>query len=290
MLFKNSSFLQINLKYLFFSLTMFLMLAFPFARVEAQESLSVLPFKSIAGPRELGSLLTNQLMADLSGNSAICLVDRGNIKDILDEQGLGKTGVIAKNTAIQMGKVHGVDYLLTGGVFSPQNVLPRKGVKYPATRFNVSWKLIDTTTGQIVLADTNSKEVPKILIKQDGRRVWITPSDAAGNALRDISHDISQLIQQKMARHTDTTHVAFVDGDTVYIDGGRNKNVSVDEIFSIVQDGVVIRDPETGKSLGYQQKVICKIQIERVNDDFAYGKVIAGSSNNLQIGNVATAS
>jgi TolB-like protein len=275
---------------IFLRMVLFLLVFFSYVQVDAQGSLTVLPFKSADGSRELGQLLTNQLMADLSESSAVCLVDRSNIKDILDEQGLGRTGVIAKNTAIQMGKVHGVDYLLTGGIFSPRNMLPRKGFKYPVTRFSVSWKLLDTTTGQIILADTNSKEFPKTMIKKNGKRVWITQPDAAENALRYISHDISQVIQQKMVKRGDSNHVAFIDGNTVYIDGGHNKNINVGEIFSIVQNGALIHDPTTGKLLGYQQKVLCKVQIECVNDDLSYGKVIVGSSDKLQIGNVAIAS
>lgn len=290
MLYKNSFFIRSKSGWVQLFLLMALIVLLPLGRAEAETSVTVLPFKNLAGSQEAASLLTGQLMADLSADANICLVDRSNMKDILDEQGLGKTGVIAKRTVAPMGKVQGVDYLLTGSIFRPQNVAPRKGVKYPATRFDVSWKLIDTTTGQIILANTNSKEIAKISIKKDGKRLWVTPSDAAGNALTSIASEISQMIQQKMAQRIDIMHVAFVDGDVVYLDGGHNKNIDVDEVFSIVQDGIVIRDPETGKFLGHQQKVLCKIKIESVDDGFSFGKVISGSSNNLQIGNVAIAS
>ncbi len=278
----------INICFFILILTGILML--PPIRAEAQESLTVLPFKSTAGHHDLEQLLTNQLMADLSENPSLCLIDRSNIKDILDEQGLGKTGIIARNTAIQMGQVHGVDYLLTGNIFSPQNLLPRKGSKTPSTRFNVSWKLINTTTGQIVIADTSSKILPKISTKQNGKRIWMTPADAPGLALRDISHEISKTLQEKMAKHTDTVRIAYIDGDMIYIDSGHNRNISIDEVFSVIQDGVTIRDPETGKVLGCQQKILCKIQIEHVNENFSYGKIIEGSSSLLQIGNMAIAS
>ena len=289
LLYKNNRFKQVKQIIGLFAALFFLM-PLPYHQAEARGSLTVLPFKAVSSARELGDILTNQLMADLSDNASVFLVDRSNIKDILDEQGLGKTGVIAKNTAVQMGRVQGVDYLLTGGVFSPQNIPLRKGMKAPVTRFNVSWKLLDTTTGQILLADTNSRDMPKTMVKKDGKRVWVTPPDAAGTALTGISHDISQSIQQRLVQCVDAVHVAFIDGSTIYIDGGSSKNIRVDDVFSIVQDGAAIRDPRSGKFLGYQQKVLCRIRIEHVDAELSYGRVSAGSSDRVKIGNVAVAS
>ncbi len=63
----------------------------------------------------LGKGVADLLITDLSGNSAVKVVDRDQIQKLLQEQNLIKTGAVDATTAVRLGKLIGAQYMITGG-------------------------------------------------------------------------------------------------------------------------------------------------------------------------------
>ncbi len=63
----------------------------------------------------LGKGIADMLITDLAASRAIRLVDREHLQKVLEEQGLAEARRVDPQTAVQLGKLVGARYFLTGG-------------------------------------------------------------------------------------------------------------------------------------------------------------------------------
>jgi TolB-like protein len=69
-----------------------------------------------AGTKDLGAKVTDLLFAKLAAKPDLFLVDRGDIKKILDEQALSLSGAVKADEAAKVGQLTGAKLLVTGSV------------------------------------------------------------------------------------------------------------------------------------------------------------------------------
>lgn len=127
---------------------------------DARPGLAVLPFEnggSYGREREdydaLRRGIAAILIADLSLNPAIRLVDRAETQRILDEQVLGATGRVDAGTAARVGRLVGARYMITGTFIDLYG------------DFRLDARIIDVETGEIlkvVRSDTKFSDIKQL--------------------------------------------------------------------------------------------------------------------------------
>jgi curli biogenesis system outer membrane secretion channel CsgG len=141
-----------------------------------KKRIAVMPFDSKAketyGYQQVNQRATEMLTTALVKTGEFIVVERAVMDKVLKEQSLGLAGFIDQSTAANVGKVLGVQALVTGAVTNMgttnQNIgLTRAlGVSGQTTVMNVDLdvRLIDTTTAAVLLADAGkgSHAVPKL--------------------------------------------------------------------------------------------------------------------------------
>ena len=87
-------------------------------RERVRKSIAVFDFSSPSGNRDAGIIVANNLITFLfnSASGDIKILERENLKSILEEMKLGQIGVVSGNTAKQMGRVYGIDVAIMGSV------------------------------------------------------------------------------------------------------------------------------------------------------------------------------
>jgi len=83
-----------------------------------QKSIAVFDFNSPADNRDAGVIVANNLITNLFNNASgdIKILERENLKSILEEMKLGQIGVVSANSAKEMGRVYGIDVAIMGSV------------------------------------------------------------------------------------------------------------------------------------------------------------------------------
>nr|WP_320133010.1 CsgG/HfaB family protein [uncultured Holophaga sp.] len=71
-----------------------------------------------AGEKRISSVLQDLMVTELSdqGSGKIRLIERERLEAILQEQKLGSSGLVDESSAVKMGKLAGVRYMVTGKV------------------------------------------------------------------------------------------------------------------------------------------------------------------------------
>lgn len=83
-----------------------------------RKSIAVFDFNSPSDNRDAGVIVANNLITFLFNKASgdIKILERENLKSILEEMKLGQIGVVSGNTAKQMGRVYGIDVAIMGSV------------------------------------------------------------------------------------------------------------------------------------------------------------------------------
>jgi hypothetical protein len=80
-----------------------------------------------------------------------------------------------------------------------------------------------------------------------------------------------------MAKVPFTARVAEVDGNTIYINAGSNRNVTEGTILGIYKMGKVITDPDTGLALDVKMDKTGTIKVDSVQEKMSLCSLVDGS-------------
>jgi len=109
-----------------------------------QKSIAVFDFNSPSNSEDAGIIVANNLITYLFKNASgdIKILERENLKSILEEMKLGQIGVVSGNTAKQMGRVYGIDVAIMGSVLL-YNVDATSSDGTKSVRYKVGTKIDD---------------------------------------------------------------------------------------------------------------------------------------------------
>ncbi len=130
----------------------------------------------------------------------------------------------------------------------------------------VSLKLINATTGEIVMSESFSHELPA------------TPPSTLPRTIngRELTRQMMDAISGKMTASVINeifpVSVIALDGNTVVLSQG-GQSVAAGARYQAVSLGQELTDPQTGNSLGRMETPCCVIRIDRVTDQTSYGTI-----------------
>ncbi|MBI2387291.1 MAG: hypothetical protein HYV14_14960 [Elusimicrobia bacterium] len=135
---------------------------------------AVVPFTAPRGAASFsGAIVSERLVIQILARGELDLVERRFLDKVLEEQRLGVFGIMDQDTVKTLGKVLGVDAILTGTI-----------VELKGERVEVNARLIHAETAQVLAADTVrvAKDWEERAIGEDAS-TWIVPVPELGNDL-----------------------------------------------------------------------------------------------------------
>jgi formylglycine-generating enzyme required for sulfatase activity/TolB-like protein len=111
--------------------------------------------KGDLGIKDAGSIIAESLITSLTQSNAFALKERVLLKKILEEQSLSGTGIISKETAAEIGKIYGVEGIITGSITKWNRLI------------QVNARLIGTKDGSVLrgakIETTDINEIPLLI-------------------------------------------------------------------------------------------------------------------------------
>jgi TolB-like protein len=150
---------------------------------EQKRKIAVLPFRELDGqPTVLDTYISEELVTDLFTIGGLDIVERGMLDKLIGEIKLGQTGLIDPDTAKKVGKIVGVDAIVTGTITDLQSYVA------------LNCRLIDAQTGHIFNAAQTKLVKDDDLKKIMGMRL---PSSAAGDSAKPVPDQAETAGSQK---------------------------------------------------------------------------------------------
>jgi len=275
--------------------------------VSAQEKkprIAVLPFDSShissAHAHLATSVVNGMFETQLVKTGKFTVIERKRIEAVLSEQGLGLSGAVDPTTAVKVGKILGVELILTGdvtqlGVRKAGGGGGMFGGSKTTMEGSLDVRLISTETAQIVFADVSHNEDSNYKVKVFGVGGGVDFDD---NSIEKIFRPCVQDLSKKMADKVGDivsaqrggggleAKIANVSGSKIYLNKGANEGVKVGDVFEIYRMGQEIRDPDTGAVLDVEKTLIGKVIVTEVKEKIAIANVQSGAG--FQAGDFAT--
>ncbi|MBD3234152.1 MAG: hypothetical protein GF315_10565 [candidate division Zixibacteria bacterium] len=214
-------------------------------QVGSRLSIAVMKFSYSGEGRDLSDDVLNEMITNLySLGGRFNIIEREKMQKIMEEQMRSQTGVIDEETAVEAGRILGVDAVLIGNISRSGD----NSVKIWA-------RLINTQTGQLITA-------------QDSYAMSTYPEDI-NQACMDMAIKIYNDLPLVEG------YVMSVEGDDkIFLDIGREKHMKPDMQCVVYREGEKIKHPVTG-DVAYVKKIyLGEAVLSQVQDSGSIAEVI----------------
>lgn len=217
--------------------------------------------------------IRTRLSDALTQTKRFIILDR-EFDDVLgDEVAFIESGSARNQELARIGQQMATDLLLVASVNrfeysrSSRNLRmsDRQLISY-AGGGEVSLKLINATTGEIVMSESFAHELPAT--KPTTMPRVIDGKALAGQLMDAISGDMAVAVVNDIF----PVSVVALTGRSVALSQG-GQSVSVGNRYQAVLLGQDLVDPQTGKNLGKMESTCCIIRIDRVAEQTSYGTI-----------------
>jgi curli biogenesis system outer membrane secretion channel CsgG len=260
--------------------------------------IAVLPFDSSHISTSYASLSTSvvngMFETELFKTGKFIVVERKRIQDVMKEQGLGLSGAVDATTAAKVGKILGVELILTGDITSlgvkqsgaHTGFLGGAGGSKNTLQGGLDIRLISTTSTQIVFADNaqNTDSSMKISVFGTGGGVDFDETKidkvfrpCVVQLCQKMAGKVGDMVGEMRGGGGLAGKIANVSGEKIYLNIDSGEGVKVGDAFEVYRQGEEIRDPDTGAVLDVETKLIGKIIVTEVKDKVSIASSQSGS-------------
>lgn len=233
----------------------------------------------------VGEGMSDMLVTALVKTGKYQVMERQEMNKVLEEQQLGLSGVVTQETAAQVGKMLGVELAIFGSVtefgYSEGSTGGRinnmgfgVGVKSSKATVGIDIRFVNTTTGEILKAESVRKDKSKKGISLDTEKFSF-----------DNQNQFDESLVGKATREAIDEIVTFCDGvvenipwqakivtgsPKIIINAGALSGVNVGDVYVVIRGGEELVDPDTGLSLGTTETQVGTIKV--TNNNIGNGK------------------
>jgi curli biogenesis system outer membrane secretion channel CsgG len=278
-----------------FLIALTLLLALPLiGAAQSKIRVAVMEFENNAASQwsswGLGKAAQDAMVTALVESGMFSVIERQKLEMILNEQGLGQSGAVTPQSAAKIGKLLGVQILITGSVteFGKEEtgggILGVVGADVETYRTALDARMLNTTTGEIlaVAKGEGSAAGGAIAIKNVNFGTRGGYNERAGKVMREAVEDIVDQFVEKAeglkSTLVSTAKIALVKDGKVYINAGSSMDVKVGDVFEVIRLGEAIIDPDTGLELDRETDVVGEIQVTEVKDKVSICKILSGDA------------
>jgi len=249
-------------------------------------------------PLSLGA--TELMINALLGTKHFRVFERAKLDLLLQEQNFQNfSGLVDQTTAVKLGKMIGVDVILTGSL---TNISFTTGVgmkigplnvKKSSVRVVMTIRIIDVTTGEILYSTIQEEKASKSAVsgvlpipipggigfsKQEAVDIFSAIQLICDKVALDFATKIDQKniainsasLEGYVVKVVSTSSGGIIQ---VYINLGTNSGIKVGDEIRIYREGEVILDPKTNEVLDKEIDLIAQAKIRTVKDKLSIALV-----------------
>ncbi len=247
---------------------------------------------------DLGSGMADMLTTSLFKTGKFNMVERQAVNKVMEEQALGASGAVTQGSAAKLGKILGTSAIITGSVTEfgvkdgggkigglggmTKGLVSSFGVKSNTARVGIDLRIVDTTTGEILLAESASGEETSRSVDFSS---WSMPDFKIGGDNFDNSligkatrKAIGTLIDKKEGKMKGVAwkgYILKVEGSSIWLNAGSDSGVKEGMQFKVRSPGEEVEDAE-GKIYVIPGDEIAEIEVIKALPALSKVKIING--------------
>ena len=238
----------------------------------------------------LGAAAADELATQLVQSGKFTVVERRELAPILAEQNLGQSGAVSAATAAKVGKLLGVQLMLTGSItaFSIKRTnvgIRGLGASYSNAESKVDARLVNTETGEVMVVATGqgNKRMGGGYFKGVGAEQRFDQG-AAQEALRPaVEQVVAKLVEQSGSVQSvqpaaPEGQIVNAKGGNYYINRGQSAGIKVGQRFTVHRVTDEIKDAD-GRLLDRVVEKVGELEVTQVLSQSAICKLVSGKAD-----------
>ena len=259
----------------------------------AKPRIAILEFEDKSGAGAPGEAVADMLTTELFNTNEFTILERQRIDAILSEQDLSSEGYVDSPTAVKMGKLLGVDFLITGAItqFKTETAggvvpLPLGGFGGVAVGTHTAYVTLDvravnTATGEILLAareqgaaNATVGGVAAYGAAFGGGKTGGVLASATYKVVTKIVPRISALKDKAAEAASDAVFNVIEGGNVmVAVDAGASSGIEVGRYLAAFREGKVLKDMQ-GNVLDAEKIYTAVLVVREVKPKYSKCEVI----------------
>jgi curli biogenesis system outer membrane secretion channel CsgG len=243
----------------------------------------------------IGEGVSDMLATAMVKSGKFEVYERSQMEKILQEQNMQMSGAMTPESAVKVGALLGVQYLVMGSV----NQFGQKetgvsalgiGVKKTTARVACDVRIVDVSSGKIVSADTGLGEESAAGFSDNavtgidfGSRGF--DETIIGKATNKCVVDLMSKISVAFGGGLLQGAIIKVADKQIYVNIGNDSGVKVGTLFSVMRKGEEMIDPQTGENLGSDDTQVGTLKITQLKGKFCIGE-LTDKKDNPQAGDL----
>ena len=230
-----------------------------------------------------GQAAQDMFVTELVKKGSFRVMEREQLDAILQEKNLTLSGDVDPKTAVKIGKMIGVEYLIAGAVtemgVADRNThvpslygrMPSVNVRSQKLDAALDARAFSTSTGEIVWADTARQSTSDSSVYVRGAGGGVNDRGKLDRILRPVVVQLADSLSAKklatsgLGGASDASGVAGkiakADGGAIYVNVGAEAGIKEGDEFDVYRVAEQIKDPDTGEVLGANEAKIGRIKI-----------------------------
>ncbi len=274
------------------------------AAAQAKPRVAVIEFKNKVsgwgwGWYQAGTQAQDMFVTELVKSGSYRVIEREQLQAIMAEKHLALSGDLDPKTAMKVGKLLGVEYIITGALteLGAQKTsvstpwiggLPSTNIGVTKMQCAIDARAFSVNTGEIVWADSAREESTssKVFVAgagggvDDQRKLDLMVRPVVGKLAASLS--AKHLSSSGMGGKGDASGVAGkiakVEGGTFYLNVGSEAGVKEGDEFNVFRMGEAIKDPDSGEVLGQNETKVGRVRVEKImGPRLATARAVSGS-------------
>ena len=256
----------------------------------AKTRIAVIDFEDAACSGAPARAITDMLVTELFNTDLFTIIERSRIDSLLLEQNMAISGAIDPSTAVQMGKLLGVELILTGSITEFRHeaaggALPIPGIPGGvAIGSHTAYVTIDAQTGEIRMVAREQGASNQTLggVAYDGAvfgggKVGGVMAGATHKAVIKLVEKLKELPSSLPAR-SDTFNVIQANGSQVMVDAGSsNSDIVPGTFLAAYREGATITAMD-GTVLDAEKIYLSILSVIEVKPNYCVCSIIRGMS------------
>jgi len=226
----------------------------------------------------LSSFVEDELTAQLYKSGEVNIIERTQLKKVIQEQNFQMSGIITQESAVEVGRMLGIDYAIFGSINRAIEEHNKGGSRIGDVGVNVSkstatatihMKMIDIETGEIVFMENFTKKIEDKTVGLTNYKHKISFSNFKEFNKTLLSKAIKGSIKKivsgvvKFTRSIQWTgRIAKIKDNQIYINAGSKQGIEVGMILEVFKVGDQIIDPSSGRIIGEEMSRIGVVKVE----------------------------
>jgi curli biogenesis system outer membrane secretion channel CsgG len=237
----------------------------------------------------LGKAAADVLVTQLVNGGTFTVIERAQLESVMAEQRLGASGAVTSATAAKVGKLLGVQFILTGSITQFSIETTRAGFRgiggsYSNAESKMDVRLISTETAEILAAmeGQGNKRMGGGFFRGVGAERTFDQG-AAAEALRPAVDQVVEKVQAQVGKlagampQAPTGQVVGAKGGQYYINRGEAAGVKVGQRFEVRRVTDEIKDAD-GTVLDRVISKVGTLEVVSVLGSSAICKIVEGQA------------